>query len=97
MRKIELALDCFDKQRRLTGYEIAPGLAIHKSPDHRGWGITHVTSGRAVGGHKILLRSTATAIAKELAPLADWTLPQNKLNNKKLANQVCGILRKYNC
>jgi hypothetical protein len=68
--------------RKLPGYSIAPGLAVHRAVTMTGeetsdWNVVHTPSGFRVCG-SFPTRKMAVEAATEFGPLTDWTLPVTK-------------------
>jgi len=74
-----------------TGYLVAPGLAVCKSPRrvygrqfepaYRKWHVVHIESGWRLGTEVQCFRSRgqAVGVAEQLADLADWRMSADEL------------------
>ena len=84
---------------KVTGYLVAPGLVVQRTiwedGHKKGWGITHLPSGLAVGGFYPTYK-IAIEVAGRLAQLADWTQTKEVLmEDEKLYSQAKTILAQY--
>jgi hypothetical protein len=75
-----------------TVYNVGPsGLCIHRTPNRGGqaldcWTVSHLASGyRIVTG--LPSACAALRVAKRLARLANWNVPESELSRKKLGQR----------
>ena len=67
--------------RDCPGLAVAPAFHVYKTGhwSWKGWKVYHVESGWGVCGNWSGSKERARKILRELAPLADWSLPKDEL------------------